>query len=168
MYIQCGLDFEIRPNNVEQNRWPCLPLPYHRVYQLISVSFGFVHWLCYNITFNWKSKCSVWTFDILVDFRLNKSTACGSNAHLSGGGIILLRIFSYKCGITQKTINVRVVHLVMMSKYSKFDVDNFNNFWVMGYIKVFARRRQQRRLTSDHNSSTFSSKQTSLKWLFTL
>ena len=35
------------------------------------------------------------------------------------------------------------MHLVMMSKYSKFGVDIFNSFWVEGYITVFAWRRQQ-------------------------
>ena len=49
------------------------------------------------------------------------------------------------------------LYLVMVSKYSKFGVDTFNNFCVMGYIKVFAR---QGRRSSDHNGSTFSSKET--------
>ena len=30
------------------------------------------------------------------------------------------------------------LHQVLMSKYSKFGVDTYNTFWVMGYIKVFA------------------------------
>ena len=41
---------------------------------------------------------------------------------------------------------------VKVSKYSKFGVDTFNTFKVLGFIKVFALRRQ---LSSDHNSSTF-------------
>ena len=49
------------------------------------------------------------------------------------------------------------LHLVMISKDSKFDVDIFNTFWVTGNIKVFARRRwrqrRRRRRSSDHNSS---------------
>ena len=45
------------------------------------------------------------------------------------------------------------MYLVMISKYSKFGVDTFNIFWVMGYIKVFA--QQQQRQSSDHNSLTF-------------
>ena len=55
---------------------------------------------------------------------------------------------------------VLLLHLVMMNKYSKFGVDTFNTFWVMGYIKVFAWQQQWRR-SSYHNSLTFSSKQTS-------
>ena len=69
---------------------------------------------------------------------------------------------------------VLYLQLVMMSKYSKFCVDTFYTFWVMGHdtfytfwvmghIKAFARWQQwwwQRR-SSDHTSSTFSSKQTS-------
>ena len=51
--------------------------------------------------------------------------------------------------------------LVMMSN---FGVDTFITFWVMGYIKVFAPWRQRQRLSSDHNSLTFSSKQASYKW----
>ena len=39
------------------------------------------------------------------------------------------------------------LHLVMMSKYSKFDGDIFNTFWVMGYIKVFAWQGQQQQQT---------------------
>ena len=53
------------------------------------------------------------------------------------------------------------LHLVMINKYSKFGVDTLNTFWVMGYINVFVRRGQRRRWSSDHNSSTFSFKQTS-------
>ena len=41
------------------------------------------------------------------------------------------------------------LHLVMMSK---FGVDTFNTFWVMGCIKVFAQQQQQ---SSDHYSSIF-------------
>ena len=45
-----------------------------------------------------------------------------------------------------------------MSKYSKFDVDTFNIFWVIGYIIVFAhwcqQRRQQQR-SRDHNKLDF-------------
>ena len=29
------------------------------------------------------------------------------------------------------------LHLVMLSKYSKFGFDTFNTFWVMGYMKLF-------------------------------
>ena len=38
---------------------------------------------------------------------------------------------------------VQQLHLVMMSKYSKFGVDTFNTFWVMSYIKVFAQRQSR-------------------------
>ena len=44
-------------------------------------------------------------------------------------------------GHNSKTISIRVMplvllmHLVMMSKYSKFGVDTFNTFWVMGTLK---------------------------------
>ena len=40
------------------------------------------------------------------------------------------------------------LHLVMMSKYSKFGVDTFNTFWEMDYIKVFAWQKQW---SSEHN-----------------
>ena len=69
-----------------------------------------------------------------------------------------------KMGITPKIFRVMPLalqlHLVMMSKFSKFGVDIFNIFLVMGYIKVFARRRQrqQRRRSSDHNSSNYKLK----------
>ena len=57
------------------------------------------------------------------------------------------------------------LHLVMMSKYSKFGMDTFNPFYVMGYIKVFAQQwqRWKRWQTRDHNSLTFSSKYMSYK-----
>ena len=52
------------------------------------------------------------------------------------------------------------LHLVIMSNYSKFGVDTYSTFWVMGYIKVLAWQWQQhRQQSSDHNSSIFSSKQ---------
>ena len=44
---------------------------------------------------------------------------------------------------------VQQLHLVMMSKYSKFGVDIFNTSLVMAYIKVFAPRR----LSSDHSKN---------------
>ena len=40
------------------------------------------------------------------------------------------------------------LHLVIMSKDSKFGVDTINTLWVMVYIKVFAQQRQ----SSDDNS----------------
>ena len=43
-------------------------------------------------------------------------------------------------------------HLVMMSMYSMLGVDMFNTLWVIGYIKVIARRRPR---SSDHNSWLF-------------
>ena len=33
------------------------------------------------------------------------------------------------------------LHLVRMSKYSKFGTDTLNTFWVMGYINVFAQQK---------------------------
>ena len=48
-----------------------------------------------------------------------------------------------KKGHNSKTTAFRVMrlvlqlHLVMMSKYSMFNVDTFNTFCVKGYIKVF-------------------------------
>ena len=55
------------------------------------------------------------------------------------------------------------LHLIMMSKFSKFGVDSFNTFWVMGYIKVlhdnyfdFWQRWRQQQRSSDHNNLTFS------------
>ena len=59
------------------------------------------------------------------------------------------------------------MQLVMMSKYSKFGVATFNT-WVMGYNKVFARRRQQQQWSNDHNSSTFlrnSRAKKSMNWI---
>ena len=103
--------------------------------------------------------------------KQNKSATYGTNARLSGD-ITLLKTFSLHNSIN---IDFRVMplvlqlHLVIMSKYSKFSVETFNTFWVMGYIKVFARRRRWQRRSSDHNSSTFSSEQTSLnlsQWTF--
>ena len=52
------------------------------------------------------------------------------------------------------------LHLVMMSKYSKFGVDTLSTFIVIGYIKVLAQKQRRQWQSSDHNSSTFSSKQT--------
>ena len=52
--------------------------------------------------------------------------------------------YAVKMGNHSKTIAFRVMsidfqlHLVMMSKYPKFDIiDIFNTFWVMGNLKVF-------------------------------
>ena len=44
------------------------------------------------------------------------------------------------------------MHLLMMSKYSKFGVDTFNTFWEMDNIKVIA-WQQQWWWSSDHNYS---------------
>ena len=69
--------------------------------------------------------------------------------------------FLVKKGHHSKTIAFRVMpllqlHLVMMSNYSRFGVDTFNTFCVMGYIKVFAWHQWwQQRWSSNHNSSTF-------------
>ena len=55
-----------------------------------------------------------------------KSTSCGTNAHLSGAIIVL------KKGHNSKNIAFKVIplalqlHLAIMSKYSKFDVDTLN------------------------------------------
>ena len=49
---------------------------------------------------------------------------------------------------------VMQLHNVMMSKYSKFGVDTFYSFWVMGYIKAFAWQQQRRRRSNYHNSLT--------------
>ena len=94
----------------------------------------------------------------------NKNTKCSSNAHLSGA-IILLK-YLVKKRHNSKIIAFRVMllvlqlHLVMMSNYSKFVVDIFNIFWVMGYINGLAQqpRRWQQQRFSDHNSLTFSLK----------
>ena len=91
---------------------------------------------------------------------MNKSSACGTTL-ICRGAIILLKIYVKK-GHNSKTTALRVMplvlqlHLVMMSKYSKFGVDTLSTFWVMGYIKVFARRRlwQRRQRSSDHNIET--------------
>ena len=98
----------------------------------------------------------------------NKSTNCGTNTHLSGGHHSTKK-FKLKKGHNSKNIPFRVtsldlqLHLVMIRKYSKFGVDTFNIFLVMGYIKVFAQQLWQRRWSSDHNSLTISLKQTKLK-----
>ena len=61
-----------------------------------------------------------------------------------------------KKGHNSKNIAFRVMpfalqlHLVMISKYSKFGVDSFKIIWVMGYIKVFARRQRLWRHHNDH------------------
>ena len=82
------------------------------------------------------------------------STSCVTNARLSGA-IILFIFFCLKRVIVPNNIAFRVMslvlqlHLVMMSKYSKFGADTFNTFLLIGYIKVFARGQ---RLSKDHNS----------------
>ena len=48
----------------------------------------------------------------------------------------------------------------MMSNYSKFGVDTFNTFWVMGYIKVFV-------YADDHNNdSNNNNPAIAIAWLF--
>ena len=82
-------------------------------------------------------------------------------------------IFLVKKGQNSKNTPFRVMppvmqlHLIMISKYSKFGVDTFNTFWAMRYIKVFAwqQQQQQQRWSSDHNSSTFFFKTDELKKL---
>ena len=54
--------------------------------------------------------------------------------------------FLVKKGHNSKTMAFRFMplalqlHLVIMSKYSKFGVDTFNTFWVMIYINFFAQQ----------------------------
>ena len=83
---------------------------------------------------------------------------------------VILLNFLFKKGHISKPIVLRVVplvlemHLVTMSKYCKFGIDTLILFFLeMSYIKVFVRQeqRRKRRGSSYHNSSTFSSKQTS-------
>ena len=70
------------------------------------------------------------------------NTTCGTNVSLSGRPSFCLKIYAKK-GHNSLTIAIRVkplvlqLHLVMMSKHSKFGVDTFNTFWVTGYIKDF-------------------------------
>ena len=40
------------------------------------------------------------------------------------------------------------LHIVMISKYSKFGVDTFYTFWEIGYIKVYARHLRR---SNNHN-----------------
>ena len=75
----------------------------------------------------------------------------------SVGTIILLKNLSKKGGITPKN-SFQSYARCHDDKHSKFGVDTLSTFCVMSYIKGFARRRQR---SSDHNSLTFSSKQTS-------
>ena len=74
---------------------------------------------------------------------------CGTNAHLPGPSFYL------KCfvGHNSEIIAFRIIspclatapcHDEQVFKIC-FGVDTFNTFWVMGYIKVFERRRQQSR-----------------------
>ena len=94
---------------------------------------------------------------------IKKSTAWGTNAHLSG--VIILLNFLVKKGYNFKHLAFKVMplvlqlHLVKIIKYSKFDIDTINTFWVMGYIKVFAWWCWR---SSYHNSLTFSTKQDKL------
>ena len=75
------------------------------------------------ITLKSQSDCMVW-LAILIIPNPNKSTVCGTNAHLSWARV-LLKIFSSK-GHNSKNIDFRVMplvlhlYLVIMSKHSKF------------------------------------------------
>ena len=74
--------------------------------------------------------------------------------------------FLVKKGLSSKNIAFRVMSLVLqlhLVMVTKFGVDTFNSFWVMGYIKVFVhcRCQRQQQQSSDHNSLTFSLKQMS-------
>ena len=101
-------------------------------------------------TFNKSNKHKIW--------NINKRTA--RNNHLSG------TMNSAEKGLNSKNITCRIkplviqLNLVMIIKYSKFVLISLNTFWEMGYIKVFAWQQQQH---SDHNSLTFSLKQTNYK-----
>ena len=75
--------------------------------------------------------------------------------------------FLVKKGHNSKSIAFRVMLFVLQCSLSWWasipsGVDTFNTFCLMGYIKVFAQWQQQLQ-TSDHNSFTFSSKQTNQK-----
>ena len=102
----------------------------------------------------------------------NKSTTYHTNTNLSGA-IIYLKVFVKK-GHYSKNIANRVMsivmqmHVVMMSKYSKFGVHTFNTFWVMGFIKIFVwwlqqQQQQQQQRSCDHNSLIFFFKTDKLK-----
>ena len=71
-----------------------------------------------------------------------------------------------KKGHNLQKIAFRVMPLVlqlhlMMGTYSKFGVDIFSIFWIMGYIRVFARQQQQ--WSSNHNCFEFFFKTDKLK-----
>ena len=111
-------------------------------------------------------------FSILSPFKhieviiYNKNTACSTNTRLPSFYLQFINfIKSYiKKGHNSKIISFRVIslvmklHLVMMSKYSKFGV----TVGSMGYIKVSTNNNGDiiDNDLSDHNSSTSSSKQT--------
>ena len=83
---------------------------------------------------------------VSINSQYNKSTACGTNACLSG--TIIIHKILVKNWHNSKAIDFRVMplvlqlHLVIMSKYSNFGVDTFNTFWVMSYIKDFAQQQR--------------------------
>ena len=89
----------------------------------------------------------------------NKSTACGTQCSSVRNHHSTLNVYIKK-GHNSKTIAFSFMSLVLQQhlKYSKFGVDTLSNFSVMGYIKVFARRR-----SSAITRGRFSSKQTSKK-----
>ena len=75
--------------------------------------------------------------------------------------IIILKQFWQKIkkakGYNSKNITFLVMpivlqlHNVMMIKYTKFGIDAFNTFLVIGYIEVFTRWHRRLRWSSDHN-----------------
>ena len=70
-------------------------------------------------------------------YSINKSNASSTNARLSGV-IILLKILSYQRSIThssQSCTPCLASALFMMSKYSKFHINTFNNVWVIIFDK---------------------------------
>ena len=80
-----------------------------------------------------------------------KSTTSSTNTNLSGA-IILLKIVLLKKWIIFSCDFLLQQHLVMMSK---FGLDTFSSFWLIGYIKAFAqqwwwKQQQQRKMFVKH------------------
>ena len=117
--------------------------------------------------FSWKLSFKIFTNIKRLFIKRDKQEHRMRYQRSSVGAIILLKI-KLKRGITPKLQLSELCPLschCILSWWASIPslVLTLSNFWVMGYIKVFARRRrwQWPRRSSDHNSSTFSSKQTS-------
>ena len=69
--------------------------------------------------------------------------------------LLVKKVYNSKNIVFRIMSLVLQLQLVIMSKYSMFDVDTFNTFWVMGYIKIYVFERQwQQQWPSYHNRST--------------